>query len=132
MVVDTMTHKPSVQVKESDLRKPFQFLFGKECLGRYPWASAEFASSVLDKMLQRISDLQLNRQKSLNEAVKAVVEDSNFWFLNVYSPMERIRPRSRGRGGSDRGGQHREEERRGNQRSQPYQSPGKGKSGKSV
>ena len=90
MVIYTMPHKPEVQIKEAELRKPFVHLFGKECLGRYPWVTASFASMLLDKVLRRIADMQLNRHLCLKASTENIVDDANFWFLNLYATMERV------------------------------------------
>ena len=77
------------RLKESELCAPFKHMFGKECLGRYPLASGQFASELLDKLLQHIAMSQVSEKWPLRDAVYAVRMDSNFWFLNLYNPMEK-------------------------------------------
>ena len=61
---------------------------GQAALGRYPWATAAFASNLLNGVLRRVAQEQLDRRATLQVALNAAVADSNYWYLNLYSPME--------------------------------------------
>ena len=43
MCIYAHPHVAHIQIREKELRHPFNFMFGKEALGLYPWASAVFA-----------------------------------------------------------------------------------------
>ena len=96
IAVYSMPHVPEVLVKELEFREPFTTLFDKDHLGRYPFVDGQFASELLDKVLLHIAMHQLNDKASLQKAVLSVKDASNFWFLNLYKPLENSSPSGAG------------------------------------
>ena len=89
MVIHTNPHFINLLVKEHELRAPFEWLFGKEALGRYPWASAAFAGDLLDSLLKKVASFMLDEKLTLRQALAKTRDDSNFWFLHLYAPMNK-------------------------------------------
>ena len=58
-------------------------------LGPLSACLAVFASELSDTLLQEVAKHQTSDKMSLKESLLAVRKDPNFWFLNLYSPMEK-------------------------------------------
>ena len=55
ITVYALLHRPRVQTKDAERRKPCVHLFSQKCLVRYLWATASSASTLLDKVLRRVA-----------------------------------------------------------------------------